>query len=382
MDFDLTPEATALRDLSAEILGDHSGAARWSSLSDRGEWLDSDAYRTLARAGILGAALPESVGGAGLGFLELHQVLEQVGATNAHVPLWESLVLGADPIARHGSPEQQQRLLPPVVSGDAVLTGALVEPGAHDRLRPRTRATPAGTRHDAWLLTGVKTQVPIGPQAAAVVVSAADADGRTGLFLLDPTAPGATWHEQSSVSQRPVAQLTLLDAPAELVGQLGDGVLEDALLRAEAGLAALQAGVCSKALRMTADYTSGREQFGQPVATFQAVRQRLADGYIDVEAVRLTSLQAAWMLATGDPSAARAVAIAKYWACEAGHRVLHSAHHLHGGVGIDLDYDLHRYYRFGKYIEMTLGTARDQLRRLGRSLAAGVAADREAADHG
>ncbi len=378
MDFDLSPEAVALRDLSAEILGDHSGAARWSSLSDQGVWFDADAYRTLARAGILGAALPESVGGAGLGFLELHQVLEQVGATNAHVPLWESLVLGADPVARHGSPEQQQRHLPGVVSGDAVLTGALVEPGAHDRLGPRTRATPG----DGWTLTGVKTQVPMGLQAVAVVVSAADAAGRTGLFLVDPAAPGATWQEQSSVSGRPVAQLTLADAPAEPVGPLGAGVLEDAMLRAEAGLAALQAGVCSKALRMTADYTSGREQFGQPLATFQAVRQRLADGYIDVEALRLTSLQAAWMLATGDPAAARAVAIAKYWACEAGHRVLHSAHHLHGGVGIDLDYDLHRYYRFGKYIEMTLGTARDQLRTLGRSLAAGVAADREAADHG
>lgn len=378
MDFDLTSEAVALRDLSAEILGDHSGAARWSSLSDQGVWFDADAYRKLARAGILGATLPDSVGGAGLDFLELHQVLEQVGTTNAQVPVWESLVLGAGPIARHGSPDQQQRHLPRVVEGDAVLTGALIEPGAHDRLSPRTLATLAG----GWTLTGVKTQVPMGLQADVVLVSAADARGRTGLFLVEPQAAGVTWQEQHSVSERPVAQLELVDAPAELVGQLGHGVLEDTMLRAEAGLAALQAGVCAKALRMTADYTSGREQFGQPLATFQAVRQRLADGYIDVEAVRLTSLQAAWMLANGDPAAARAVAIAKYWACEAGHRVLHSAHHLHGGMGIDLDYDLHRYYRFGKYIEMTLGTARDQLRALGRSLAGAVTADREAADHG
>jgi 3-oxocholest-4-en-26-oyl-CoA dehydrogenase beta subunit len=245
-------------------------------------------------------------------------------------------------------------------------------------LSPRTRATLAGT----WTVSGVKTQVPLGLEAEGVLVSAAASDGRTGLFMVDPTAPGVTWQEQHSVSGRPVAQLTLVDAPAEPVGHLGAGVLEDTMLRAEAGLAALQAGVCATALRMTAEYTSGREQFGQPLAAFQAVRQRLADGYIDVEAVRLTSLQAAWMLASRDPGAARAVAIAKYWACEAGHRVLHSAHHLHGGMGIDLDYDLHRYYRFGKYIEMTLGTARDQLRTLGRSLAAGVAADREAADHG
>ena len=378
MDFDLTPEAVALRDLSAEILGDHSGPTRWSALSAQGVWCDADAYRALAQAGILGAALPESVGGAGLDFLELHQVLEQVGVTNAQVPVWESLVLGADPIVRHGSLDQQQRHLPGVVAGDSILTAALIESGGHDRLSPRTRAVLAGS----WTLSGVKTQVPMGLQADAVLVSASVADGRTGMFLVDPNAPGVTWQEQHSVSGRPVAQLTLVDAPAEPVGHLGAGVLEDALLRAEAGLAALQAGVCAKALRMTADYTSGREQFGQPLAAFQAVRQRLADAYIDVEAVRLTSLQAAWMLSSGDPGAARAVAIAKYWACEAGHRVLHSAHHLHGGMGIDLDYELHRYYRFGKYIEMTLGTARDQLRTLGRARAGSVAADREAVDHG
>lgn len=378
MDFDLTAEAITLRDLSAEILGDHSGATRWSALADQGVWFDADAYRALAQAGILGATLPESVGGAGLGFLELHQVLEQVGATNAHVPLWESLVLGAEPIVRHGSPAQQERYLPPVVDGDSVLTAALIEPGGQDRLSPRTRAVLARS----WTVSGLKTQVPLGLQADGVLVSASVVDGRTGLFMVDPSAPGVTWQEQHSVSGRPVAQLTLADAPAEPVGHLGAGVLEDAMLRAETGLAALQAGVCAKALRMTADYTSGREQFGQPLAAFQAVRQRLADAYIDVEAVRLTSLQAAWMLSSGDPGAARAVAIAKYWACEAGHRVLHSAHHLHGGMGIDLDYDLHRYYRFGKYIEMTLGTARDQLRTLGRSMAGGVAADREAADHG
>lgn len=376
MDFELTTEAIALRDLAFEILTDHSGAARWAALADQGVWFDAAAYRQLARAGILGAVLPESVGGAGLTFLELHPVLEQVGATNAHVPVWESLVLGAGPIARYGTDEQRQRLLPRVVSGDAVLTGAFIEPGARDALSPATRANLTET----WTLTGIKTQVPLGLEAEAVLVSATDADGRSGVFVIDPHAPGVSWQEQSSVSSRPVAQLTLNDVPAELVGAIGAGVLPDVLLRAEAGLASLQSGVCSKALRMTAEYTSGREQFGQPLATFQAVRQRLADGYIDVEAVRLTSLQAAWMLASDDPSAARAVAIAKYWAGEAGHRVLHSAHHLHGGMGIDLDYDLHHYYRFGKYIEMTLGTARDQLRTLGRSMADEVMG-REVADH-
>jgi alkylation response protein AidB-like acyl-CoA dehydrogenase len=368
MDFELDDETVALRDLADEILSDFAGRDRvvQDAEEEPEPWVDQEAHRQLGLSGVLGAVLPESAGGAGLGFLAVHQVLERVGWSGVQVPVWESVVLGALPIARHGSDEQKHNLLPRVVAGESLLTAALGEPGPYDRAAPRTQATSVGGR---WRLRGTKSQVPLGPSAHRVLVPATDRDGRTGLFVLDPSAPGVGWAEQTSVSGRPAALLTLDDAPAELLGQLGTGVLEDVLLHAEAGLAALQAGICAKVLRLTADHTSHREQFGQPLAAFQAVRQRLADGYIDVEALRLTSLQAAWLLTEEDPTAARAVAIAKYWACEVGHRGLHGAHHLHGGTGIDLDHALPRYFRFAKYIEMTLGTAGDHLRILGSTLA-------------
>jgi alkylation response protein AidB-like acyl-CoA dehydrogenase len=138
--------------------------------------------------------------------------------------------------------------------------------------------------------------------------------------------------------------------------------------RATAGLCSTEVGVCEAALRLTASYVSEREQFGAKIGTFQAVAQRIADAYIDTEAIRLTALQAAWRLSEG-LDAADELAIAKFWAADGGHRVVHAAQHLHGGIGMDTDYPVHRYYRWSKVIELNLGTATEHLRRLGERIA-------------
>ena len=137
---------------------------------------------------------------------------------------------------------------------------------------------------------------------------------------------------------------------------------------ATVGLCALQYGVAARALELTSAYAQGRVQFGKPIGGFQAVAQRLADAYIDVEAIRLTMWQAAWLLAAGLPCDTE-VATAKFWAADAGHRVAHTAVHAHGGVGIDLDYPLHRYFVAAKQNEFALGGATAQLRRIGAALA-------------
>jgi alkylation response protein AidB-like acyl-CoA dehydrogenase len=124
---------------------------------------------------------------------------------------------------------------------------------------------------------------------------------------------------------------------------------------------------------MTADYTKTREQFDRPIASFQAVAQRAADAYIDAEAVQLTARQAAWRLSEGLP-AAEEVAIAKFWAADGGQRVVHAAQHLHGGMGVDRDYPLHRYFLLAKQLELSLGGATAQLLRLGAILASEPAA--------
>jgi alkylation response protein AidB-like acyl-CoA dehydrogenase len=140
-------------------------------------------------------------------------------------------------------------------------------------------------------------------------------------------------------------------------------------LRGTAGLCAQQLGIVERALEMTAAYARERKQFDHVIGGFQAVRQRLADAYLDVEAVRLTMLQAAWRLSEGLP-AAEAVATAKFWAAEAGHRIAHTAVHIHGGVGIDVDHPTHRYFTAAKRLEFTLGPATAQLLTLGNLLAA------------
>ena len=150
--------------------------------------------------------------------------------------------------------------------------------------------------------------------------------------------------------------------------------------RATVGLCAAQAGVTERALELTAEYARNRVQFGRPIGSFQAVTQRLADAYVDVEAVRLTMWQAAWLLAAGPAAApapaevAAAVATAKFWAAQAGHRVAHTAVHVHGGLGIDTSYPVHRYFVVAKHHEFALGGATAQLRRIGAILASGIPA--------
>ena len=135
-------------------------------------------------------------------------------------------------------------------------------------------------------------------------------------------------------------------------------------------LCAMQAGVCEAALRLTATYTSERRQFDTPIATFQAVAHRCANAYMDTEAIRLTAHQAAWRLDDG-MDAAEQLAIAKFWAAEGAERVVHAAQHLHGGIGVDLDYPVHRTFRWAKHLELSLGGGTAHLRKLGALIAAG-----------
>jgi alkylation response protein AidB-like acyl-CoA dehydrogenase len=179
---------------------------------------------------------------------------------------------------------------------------------------------------------------------------------------------------EDTTSGIPEARLELTGAmidEGDVLGQVdgGGAIVEWIVERATAATCAVMSGVCREALRLTAEYTKTREQFDRPIATFQAVSHRAADAYVDAEAIRLTALQAAWRLSAGLP-AAEAVAVAKFWAAEGGQRVVHAAQHLHGGIGVDRDYPLHRYFLWAKHLELTLGGATSQLLRLGAMLAA------------
>jgi 3-oxocholest-4-en-26-oyl-CoA dehydrogenase beta subunit len=365
MDFTFSEEQDAVRDLATQVMEGHATPERVKEIERSEERVDRELWRALADAGLLAIAVPEEHGGSGLGLAELCLLLEQQGRRVAPVPLWPTLVLGALAIAEFGSPEQQQSWLPGVASGEVFLTAALAEHGANDPLHPRATAVRDG---DTWRLDGEKPSVPAAHVADRVLVPASTGDGELGVFLVDPAGPGVERTVAVTTDRSKVAHLTFAGALGEQLGSDGRRTTGWMLDRALVGLCATQVGVAEGALRMAADYTSERQQFGRPLSTFQGVALKAADAYIDTEAMRVTLWQAAWRLTAG-LDATREVMVAKWWASEGGQRVVHITQHLHGGMGADIDYPVHRFFLWGKQIEDTLGGASAQLARLGRALA-------------
>jgi alkylation response protein AidB-like acyl-CoA dehydrogenase len=351
----------------SEAQGELAGLARKILAERDAPWAD------LAAAGVLAAGLPVSLDGAGLGLAEQCSVLIELGRAASDVPYLASVVLGAGAIAEFGTPEQQREWAGPAGQGAVVLTAALAEEDGDDPAVPSASAV----RSDGqWVLSGVKTAVDSAPEAGLLLVPASSPDG-VMVFLVVPSDAGVTVEAQSLTDFAAAGRVVLdgvvlgddrvLGAPgrgAEVAGWL--------VARATVGHCAAQAGVIERALELTAEHARTRVQFGRPIGAFQAVAQRLADAYIDVEAVRLTLWQAVWMLDCGSGSAsdeaAVAVATAKFWAAEAGHRVAHTAVHVHGGMGIDTSSPVHRYFTAAKHHEFALGGATAQLRRIGAAL--------------
>jgi len=357
VDFEKTSSQNELASLVREILTGRGAA--WD-----GACFDAALWRELGKAGVLAAALPESLGGSGLGLLDQCSVLVEVGRAIAPAPYLPSIVLGAGAIAAFGSPDQRQRWAEPASRGELVLTAALTEENV-----ATADAAAAG-----WVISGVKTVVPAAMKADAMLVPAG-----AHVFIVERSDPGVRVEGQELTAGVTAGRVTLdgvrLGADRELRALDGPDVLDWLMARGTVGLCALQLGVTERALELTAEYARSRVQFGRPIGTFQAVAQRLADAWIDVEAIRLTMWQAAWRLAANLPGSGgqyrdTSVATAKFWAADAGHRVAHTAVHIHGGVGIDVSYPLHRYFAAAKENEFALGGATAQLRRIGAELAA------------
>lgn len=377
MDFTLNEELTAVRELAGEIFAGHTAADRIRAVEQSASRVDGALWADLGKAGLLGIALPEEDGGAGLGPAALCVLLEEQGRRVAPVPLWPSAV-AALAVAAHGTAEQRRAILPGAADGSARLTVALEEFGPGDPAAPECAAERAG---GGWRLTGTKAVVPSPSGAGHVLVAAATADG-PGLFLVAAGAAGTAWEDAETTSHDMSGTLTLSGAAGEPVGAPGSGALGRTLDLARVALAAVQLGVAQGALRLAADYLSEREQFGRPLATFQAVQHQLADCYIEAEAMGVCLWQAVTLLedtavdgtAPGDAAAtASAALVAKWWADEAGLNVVHRVQHVHGGIGVDTEYPVHRFFLWGKQIAGTLGGASADLDRLGTLLSARAA---------
>ena len=364
MDFTFTEEQETITKVARQLFEHRVTPEHLTELEAGDVRYDAALWRELATSDLLGIALPEKVGGSGHGFVELALLLSEVGWSVAPVPAYATLLLGADTIARYGDDGQQQRFLPDVVNGSRLLTAGLTELGRSDPTNPATTAQRDGS---GWRLDGTKELVPAAQVAHTILITATLDDGDVGLFLLDANAAGVDIRPAATTNGEPHADIFLDGAVVSGEDRLpgnGKEMVESLYARALVGLCAIQLGVTERALRIAASYTTEREQFGRPIGSFQAVQQRMADAFIDVEAIRWTMWQAAWLLGQGGPPG-REAGIAKFWAAEAGARVAATAQQVHGGIGIDITYPLFRYFLWAKHNELTLGSASAQLARLG-----------------
>ena len=386
MDFELGEEEQAIRDLTTQVLADMSSHERLKALAADGDHVDRKAWTALATTGVVGASVPEEHGGLGLGFLATAVALEEVGRRASPVPLLTTAVMGAMPIAAFGTVSQRKAWLPGMADGSVLACAALAEDGAPPaepsttaRTAPGGAVVAAGGSSDraeaeGFMLDGTKVLVAGGLDADIALVPARLDDGDVGVFLVPTDTDGLERQAVEVTTGRPEARFELSGVRVSADARLGGGTTDGAEIvrfierHANVGLCMMMSGAARAAIEMTAGYAKQRHQFDRPIATFQAVSQRAGDSYIDAEAIWLTAYQAAWRLSAGLP-ADREIAIAKYWASEGGYRVVHAAVHVHGGVGVDRDYPLHRHFLAARHIELTLGHAEEQLAELGRQIA-------------
>jgi len=342
---DFTPDET-LRDvaeLAASVLRAEPDHSRTTTALASPLGYDETAWKAMAQAGLLSLAIPTEHGGDGLGAVEVAAVLTEVGRQTLPVPALATLALGVLPVAALGTPTQQSVLAD--VAHGAVLTAAL---------RPMS-AVRAG---DDLVISGSASGVPFAAQATRILVPT-----DLGIALVAPDADGVTLARGTTSTGTP--EYTLSCTAVRVGGaDVLAGTAGDLERFAVAGAAALADGVGAGALALTAAHLRERRQFGKPLATFQAVAQQIADVYVTTRAVHLAALSANWRLATGR-DADDDLDIAAYWLAAELVPALQACHHLHGGLGVDITYPLHRYYAQAKDLARFVGGASLRLDRIG-----------------
>ncbi|RDH78711.1 acyl-CoA dehydrogenase [Mycolicibacterium moriokaense] len=361
MDFTTTEAAEDLGGLTRTITDSVCTAERQRELDGLDERFDATLWAKLKEADVLSTTAPESLGGGGFGALEQVAVLVALGRQMAPVPYLESAVLAAGALAAFGSPELQQAWAVPAVNGDKIVTVALDGDMGDGPVQATADA-------DAYRLTGARTQVWYGPIADAFLVPA-ETDSGTKVFVVAKDDAGVSVTSLNTTGHGSIGHLDLQGVELGADRVVGDAdVVSWLTTHATLGRSAFQLGVLDRALELTAEYAREREQFDRPIGSFQAVSSRLADGYIDIKGLRLTVTQAAYRLSEDLPADID-VNTAAFWAAEAGHRVAHTAVHVHGGVGIDTDHPVHRYFLAAKQTEFAVGGATGALLQIGRELA-------------
>lgn len=363
MDFDFNEEQGMLRDVAREFLTEQCPPEHARKMFDDPRGYDPKVYRRMAELGILGLPFPEEYGGTGLGMVDQAIVLEEMGRVAYPGPYFASVVLAGTAILASGDEKAIARYLPGIATGELTATVAFLEddidwgPGAVS-----LRATADG---DSYRLSGVKRVVPFGASVDTIVVVARtnDGDGADGITLIAVPRESAGLTVEPNVTldmNEKVATLHFdgVSVPAEnVIGAAGAGwpAVEAMLRRAQVAAAAEMLGASRKALEMSVEYAKVREQFGQPIGSFQAIKHRLAEMLEAAENATAAVYYAAWALDADAPDAALAASVAKSTLNEASRMVTGQAIQVHGGIGYTWEYDLHLYWKRAKHLEPLYG---------------------------
>ncbi|MFK7733922.1 MAG: acyl-CoA dehydrogenase family protein [Pseudomonadales bacterium] len=370
MNFELTEDQREVQALARKIIEDYCSNEQLRAF-DKGERFDEALWQELAKAGLLGIAIEEQYGGMGFDFETLCLLVEEVGRCVAPLPVVSSLVLATLMVQRFADADLKTKILPDVASGKSLLIAALSETDDGGVFPSTMQAIKTDS---GWQLDGEKHFVPFASRAQMLLLSARTETG-VALYLLPADSKGVSMQQHTSTAGENQYSLSLQSVelgPEQclLSGEKAQTALIEINNLGVAASCAQMLGICDVMLRTTAAYTSEREQFGVKVATFQAVGQRAADSYIDVECLKLVTQKAIYAVEHESPKEAlSACLVAKIWAGDAGHRVSHAAQHLHGGMGVDRDYSLWRYCLWAKQLELTLGNSAELTEQLGAEIA-------------
>lgn len=363
MQFELDEDLREAAQLAGEVFAQLAGTVRVREVESRRGGHDEELWGILAETGILGLALPEEHGGSGLGMLGLVAVLEQQGRRVAPVPFAAAVAMAALPLVSWGTPTQRDRWLPGFLEGKHLVVGAI------DAGVDGDNAVRGERDGDGWRISGTLTAVPGAAQAAALLVPVMTDDGVLAVLL--PADRDGVQRESVSMTNHAAAAavtLTAVHIGTDEVLTGGGAAIVQARMLGRIALAAIQSGVCEEAIAITAAYTSERIQFNRPLSANQAVSARAADAHLDAERIKLTTRRAAWLVDRNDDGAEAASLVASWWAAHGGLRVVHATQHLHGGMGADVDYPIHRYFLWGRQNAYSLGSAPVLMAELGSML--------------
>jgi alkylation response protein AidB-like acyl-CoA dehydrogenase len=365
MNFDFSEEQKLLQQTARDYLAEHCPLDAARAVLEGGGSHSADLWKGVAEMGWLGAAVPESYGGAGFGRLELSLIAMELGRALAPIPFAPSVYLVTEALLEAGTDAQRQRYLPKLASGELIGTFAWHEGVGRGSFGAQT------TRFDGGVVRGTKLPVP-DAGIAGLALTVVDVGGQVKLALVD-LANGAQAEALETLDgSRPQARLVLDGARAELLGDDGcdAAFLEHLLDRAAVLLAFEQIGGAERSFELTREFALGRYAFGRPIASFQALKHRMADVYAAIQLATSNAYYGAWALSAGDPELATAGCGARIGASEAFDLAATEMIQIYGGVGFTWEYDCHLFYRRAKALSLAIGSPDEWSERLVERLAA------------